>query len=85
MIFDHILTFGFDYRFYTFFNHIDSYPQESFLYVTSGGMAAARLDTPQEIRKEKVDRRAEREALAAVEGEDQDDEANIPDNGEEGG
>lgn len=80
----YILTSRFRYSFYSFFNHIDSYPQEAFLYVTSGGLPAARLDTPQEIRKEKLDRRVEREALAAFEG-DSDDEGDIPDNGEEGG
>ncbi|RJE26270.1 tRNA pseudouridine synthase [Aspergillus sclerotialis] len=72
-----------NHPFYTYFNHIDSYPQEAFLYVTSGGIPAARLDPPHEIRKEKLARQSEREALAAVEGESEDED--IPDNGEEGG
>lgn len=53
------------------------------MYVTSGGIPAARLDSPHQIKKEKLDRQSEREALAAVEGESEDEE--IPDNGEEGG
>lgn len=54
------------------------------MYVTSGGIPAARLDTPHEIRKEKLAKQAEREALAAVEGESEDEEE-LPNNGEEGG
>lgn len=76
--------------FSSFFNHIDHFPQEEFLYVTSGGIGAARPalapgTTPQatEAGAGKTDRKSQREALAEVEEESEDE--TLPNNGEEGG
>ncbi|PLN83286.1 pseudouridylate synthase [Aspergillus taichungensis] len=76
--------------FSSFFNHIDHFPQEEFLYVTSGGIGAARPAlapgvAPQaaEAGEGKTDRKSQREALAEVEEESEDE--TLPNNGEEGG
>ncbi|KAK1141501.1 tRNA pseudouridine synthase 1 [Aspergillus melleus] len=74
--------------FSSFFNHVDHFPQEEFLYITSGGITAAKplQQGSAEVRKEddQTGRKSQREALAIVEA-DSDNEANIPDGGEEGG
>ncbi|KAH8425554.1 pseudouridine synthase family protein [Aspergillus melleus] len=74
--------------FSSFFNHVDHFPQEEFLYITSGGITAAKpiQQGSAEVRKEddQAGRKSQREALAIVEA-DSDNEANIPDGGEEGG
>ncbi|KAA8652359.1 hypothetical protein EYZ11_006459 [Aspergillus tanneri] len=73
--------------FSSFFNHIDHFPQEEFLYITSGGIRASkRVPQPTEPKQEggQKGRKSEREALCLVESES-DTEANLPDGGEEGG
>ncbi|KAE8149452.1 pseudouridine synthase [Aspergillus avenaceus] len=72
--------------FSSFFNHVDHFPQEEFLYVTSGGIPAARaVAQPGSTDAEKgAGRKSQREALAEVE-EESEDETNLPNNGEEGG
>ncbi|RAL02290.1 pseudouridine synthase PUS2 [Aspergillus ibericus CBS 121593] len=66
--------------FSAFFGHLDHYSQEEFLYITSGGIPAAKLlpTTGPEGKK------SQREALAEVEG-GSDDEGAAPNGGEEGG
>jgi tRNA pseudouridine38-40 synthase len=72
-------------RFGSFFNHIDHYPADYFLYVTSGGIAASKLATaPAAASGSKGNTKAQKDALAAVEGLS-DDEANVPAGGEEEG
>ncbi|CAG8135910.1 unnamed protein product [Penicillium salamii] len=75
----------------SFFNHIDHFPAEYFLYVTSGGIPAAKLataTTPHEPGSPKGrtrnGQRTQREALAAIEG-GSDDEGKAPAGGEEEG
>ncbi|KAJ6069394.1 hypothetical protein N7499_011281 [Penicillium canescens] len=69
----------------SFFNHIDHYPADYFLYVTSGGIAASKLATaPAAASGSKGNIKAQKDALAAVEGLS-DDEANVPAGGEEEG
>ncbi|KAJ5103009.1 TRNA pseudouridine synthase [Penicillium argentinense] len=61
-----------------FFNHIDHFPQEFFLYVTSGGIEAAKLvaaptadtESPKDSSRQKVDN-SQKDVLAAVESEDE--------------
>lgn len=70
-------------RFSSFFNHIDHFSQEEFLYVTSGGIAAAKpssqANAPGDAQAgNKVGRISQREALAAIESENESE-------GEEGG
>lgn len=74
--------------FSVFFNHIDHFSQETFLYITSGGMAASKLPAPptdatESEQKEASKRNPEsqREALAAVESESDGEGVQ----GEEGG
>jgi tRNA pseudouridine38-40 synthase len=74
--------------FSVFFNHIDHFGQETFLYITSGGMAASKLPTPptdatesEQKEASKRNPKSQREALAAVESESDGEGAN----GEEGG
>ncbi|GFF50304.1 hypothetical protein IFM47457_02830 [Aspergillus lentulus] len=74
--------------FSVFFNHIDHFSQETFLYITSGGMAASKLPTPptdatesEQKEDSKRNPKSQREALAAVESESDGEGAN----GEEGG
>ena len=57
--------------FSSFFNHIDNFSQEEFLYVTSGGIPAARPSVPPTVSSETghADRKSQREALAEVEPE----------------
>jgi tRNA pseudouridine38-40 synthase len=63
-----------------FFNHLDHFPTESFLYVTAGGIPASQRSslgtTPA------GDNKIEREALAAVESDAEGDDK--PNDGEEG-
>ncbi|KAB8215512.1 pseudouridine synthase [Aspergillus novoparasiticus] len=72
--------------FASFFNHIDHFPQEEFLYVTSGGIPAAKPATQPSAATEDAQkgRKSQREALAEIEAESED-EGNLPNNGEEGG
>ncbi|RHZ72068.1 hypothetical protein CDV55_108272 [Aspergillus turcosus] len=74
--------------FSVFFNHIDHFSQETFLYITSGGMAASKPPMPPTDATESEQREAskpnpksQREALAAVESESDGEGANA----EEGG
>ncbi|EAW06346.1 pseudouridine synthase PUS2 [Aspergillus clavatus NRRL 1] len=76
--------------FSVFFNHIDHFSQETFLYVTSGGVAASAQPNPPtdgtEAEQKEVGQgttKSRKEALAAVEAESDDEQANP--NGEEGG
>ncbi|KAJ5964741.1 uncharacterized protein N7479_004617 [Penicillium vulpinum] len=77
----------------SFFNHIDHFPAGYFLYVTSGGIPAAKLATaptapdpgsPKPDKKNRGAPRAQRDALAAVEVESED-EGDAPAGGEEEG
>lgn len=70
--------------FHTFWNHIDSFPQEAFLYFTSGGIPVAKLPPTARgpANASKKDQQAEREVLEEVEGEPEDEVP--PENGEEG-
>ncbi|KAL4923244.1 pseudouridine synthase PUS2 [Aspergillus undulatus] len=66
------------HAFSSFFNHIDHYAQEEFLYVTSGGISAAKPITPPGERKDENElaqpkRKSQREALAEVEQESEDE------------
>ncbi|KAL7655086.1 tRNA pseudouridine synthase 1, variant 2 [Aspergillus niger] len=71
------------HAFSAFFGHLDHYSQEEFLYVTSGGIPAARLvSVPANGTEEK---KSQREALAEVEGAASEDEGAPPNGGEEGG
>lgn len=68
-------------RFSSFFNHIDHFSQEEFLYVTSGGIAAAKPSSQPNAASDtqaKTGRISQREALAAIESENESE-------GEEGG
>ncbi|OQD87910.1 hypothetical protein PENSOL_c076G03780 [Penicillium solitum] len=74
----------------SFFNHIDHFPAGYFLYVTSGGIPAAKLATaptaadpssPKAGNRARGPPRAQRDALAAVEVESED-EADAPARGE---
>lgn len=67
----------------TFFNHIDSYKEYTFLYVTSGGLAACSSSTIQPTAAQEEDaRKADSKILAEVESES---EAEVVNNGEDGG
>ncbi|KAL5003430.1 pseudouridine synthase [Aspergillus recurvatus] len=75
------------HAFSSFFNHIDHYAQEEFLYVTSGGIAAAKPALgPGESADPKSDettqqkRKSQREALAEVELESEDEQNGAEDN-----
>ncbi|EFQ99166.1 tRNA pseudouridine synthase 1 [Nannizzia gypsea CBS 118893] len=71
------------HAFGTFFNHIDSYKENTFLYVTSGGLAACCSSTVQPTAAQEEDaRKADSKILAEVESES---EAEVVDNGEDGG
>ncbi|GKZ31383.1 tRNA pseudouridine synthase 1 [Aspergillus brasiliensis] len=71
------------HAFSAFFGHLDHYSQEEFLYVTSGGIPAARLVSVPANGTE--DKKSQREALAEVEGGASEDEGAPPNGGEEGG
>ncbi|KAJ5788203.1 TRNA pseudouridine synthase [Penicillium paradoxum] len=74
----------------SFFNHIDHFPAGYFLYVTSGGIPAAKLATAAGAGNTKVGNKSrdapqdQRDALAAVEV-GSDDEGEAPAGGEEEG
>jgi tRNA pseudouridine38-40 synthase len=85
------------FSFGSFFNHIDHLPQEDFLYVTSGGIPAAKRlqqssgaktagteSTTKEQDAEGQSRKTQKDVLAAVES-DSETEGRLPDGGEEGG
>ncbi|KAL4864451.1 hypothetical protein BDV12DRAFT_176114 [Aspergillus spectabilis] len=67
------------HAFASFFNHIDHYAQEEFLYVTSGGIAAARPAVEHKAGETSENKAAgpkrisQREALAQVEMESEDE------------
>ncbi|KAL4938188.1 hypothetical protein BDV06DRAFT_201515 [Aspergillus oleicola] len=65
------------HAFSSFFNHIDHYAQEEFLYITSGGVAAAKPATgPGELTAEESvaeRRKSQRQVLAEVEQESEDE------------
>ncbi|KKK17781.1 hypothetical protein AOCH_004105 [Aspergillus ochraceoroseus] len=65
------------HAFSAFFNHIDHYPQEEFLYVTSGGLASAKsIAVPGEDQsKSQSGQKSQSEALAQVEMESEDERA----------
>lgn len=64
-------------RFGNFFNHIDSFRHNTFLYVTSGGIPASKDEQATKDTSE-----ADKAALAEVESEAEDEVVN---GGEEGG
>ena len=64
-------------RFGNFFNHIDSFRHNTFLYVTSGGISASK-----DKQAAKDTSEADKAALAEVESEAEDEVVN---GGEEGG
>ncbi|RDW90488.1 pseudouridine synthase PUS2 [Aspergillus mulundensis] len=72
------------HTFSSFFNHIDHYAQEEFLYITSGGIAAAKpASTPGENADAMFNapkRKSAREALAEVEQESEDEQNGPEDN-----
>lgn len=70
--------------FASFFNHIDHFPQEEFLYITSGGIPAAKPVPQPSAKGAQNSRKSQREALAEIEAESED-EVNLPNGGEEGG
>ncbi|PWY70463.1 tRNA pseudouridine synthase [Aspergillus heteromorphus CBS 117.55] len=72
------------HAFSAFFNHLDHYSQEEFLYVTSGGIPAAKLVDAPAATEEGKGKKSQREALAEVESGDEDEGA-LPNGGEEGG
>lgn len=81
------------YSFGSFFNHIDHFPADHFLYVTSGGISAAKLATataphdsgsPKAGARSRNGTRDQQVALAAIEG-GSDDEGKAPVGGEEEG
>ncbi|CAI7648156.1 unnamed protein product [Penicillium manginii] len=66
-------------QFGSFFNHIDHFPQEHFLYTTAGGIAAAKLATAPTDNSEKPKAASggkkvndQKDALAAVEGAEEE-------------
>lgn len=78
----------FNRRFGSFFNHIDHFPQEHFLYTTAGGIAAAKLATAPTDSSEKPKAESggkkikdEKDALAAVEGAEEEETAPPPKEG----
>lgn len=64
-------------RFGNFFNHIDSFRHNTFLYVTSGGIPASKDEQAAKDTSE-----ADKAALAEIESEAEDEVVN---GGEEGG
>jgi tRNA pseudouridine38-40 synthase len=74
-------------RFSNFFNHIDHYQNNFFLYCTSGGIAAVKLiSTPTEKGASKGEgNKADKGQSAALgEVESLEDEGELPTGGEEG-
>lgn len=74
-------------RFGNFFNHIDHFQNNFFLYCTSGGIPAAKLvSAPTEKGASKGEgNKAEKDQTAALaEVESSEDEGGLPDGGEEG-
>jgi len=76
------------YRFSSFFNHIDHFPGEYFLYVTSGGVEAAQIASvsaeKESTKTEANDKtgKSQKEVLAEVESGSEDE--GVPPGGEEG-
>ena len=65
-------------RFGNFFNHIDNFPDEAFLFVTSGGIEATK------VKKDKQDRSKIKDAFVAVGASDSEEEELGPSNAEDG-
>ena len=55
-------------RFSNFFNHIDNFPDEAFLFVTSGGIEAAKA------RKDEQSKSRIQDALFAVDASDSEED-----------
>lgn len=65
-------------RFGNFFNHVDNFPDEAFLFVTSGGIEATK------VKKDKQDRSTIKDAFIAVDASDSEDEELGLSNAEDG-
>jgi hypothetical protein len=65
-------------RFGNFFNHVDNFPDEAFLFVTSGGIEATK------VKKDKQDRNTIKVAFIAVDASDSEDEELGLSNAEDG-
>jgi hypothetical protein len=65
-------------RFGNFFNHVDNFPDEAFLFVTSGGIEATK------VKKDKQDRNTIKDAFIAVDASDSEDEELGLSNAEDG-
>jgi tRNA pseudouridine38-40 synthase len=55
-------------RFGNFFNHVDNFPDEAFLFVTSGGIEATK------VKKDKQDRSIIKDALVAGDASDSEED-----------
>ena len=74
-------------RFGNFFNHIDHFQNNFFLYCTSGGIPAAKLVTAPGSKgtsKEEGDKAAKDQNAALAEVESSEDEGDLANGGEEG-
>ena len=58
-----------------FFSHVDNFPDEAFLFLTSGGIEATKV---------KLGKSAIKDALVAVDGDESEEEIAKLDNNEEG-
>lgn len=66
-------------RFGNFFNHVDNFPDEAFLFVTSGGIEATK------VKKGKQGESIVKDRLVAVDANDSEDgEGDLEENAEEG-
>ena len=65
-------------RFGNFFNHVDNFPDEAFLFVTSGGIEATK------VKKDKQDRNTIKDAFVAVDVSDSEEEELGLSNAEDG-
>jgi hypothetical protein len=65
-------------RFGNFFNHVDNFPDEAFLFVTSGGIEATK------VKKDKQDRTTIKDTFIAVDASDSEDEELGLSNAEDG-
>ena len=55
-------------RFGNFFNHVDNFPEDAFLFVTSGGIDATKVNSGKQISE------AVKDTLTTVDGNDSDEE-----------
>ena len=65
-------------RFGNFFNHVDNFPDEAFLFVTSGGMEATK------VKMDKQGRSTIKDAFVAVDASDSEEEESGLSNAEDG-